>query len=144
MCDYSLHSIASRPAKAGDRLVTSEFRGTTSRGFCAVDKRGTAVCLAPGTELAFAEEPVQGGWLASILLRWGVGRIDSKLARFRKLHPEYAQAHHDALEFANGKIVYLTSLRPGQKATVLQLPADTWPPAGRFAKERAPDRADAQ
>ena len=31
--------------------------------------------------------------------------------------------HHDALEFPDGEIVLLTKLKPGQRATVLQLPA---------------------
>jgi hypothetical protein len=31
--------------------------------------------------------------------------------------------HHDALEFPDGKIVLLTHLCKGQRATVLQLPA---------------------
>lgn len=31
--------------------------------------------------------------------------------------------HHDALEFPDGRIVLLTRLVPGQRATVLQLPA---------------------
>jgi hypothetical protein len=31
--------------------------------------------------------------------------------------------HHDALEFPGGQIVMVTRLLPGQKATVLQLPA---------------------
>ena len=31
--------------------------------------------------------------------------------------------HHDALEFPDGKILLLTQLKTGQKATVLQLPA---------------------
>ena len=103
-----------------------------------------AVCLAPGTELAFAHEPERGGLFASVLLRFGYGRIGSNLARFRKLNPEYAQAHHDALEFANGKIVYVTTLLTGQEATVLQLPADRAQPSlVQIATMRAADRADA-
>lgn len=142
MCDYSLHALASRPAKAGDRLVTSAFAGTTSRGFCAVDEPGVAVCLPPGAELAFEEEPTRGGWLATLLARFDVGHIGSKLARFRKLHPEYAQSHHDALEFANGKIAFVTSLRTGLNATVLQLPVIEPPTiVFRQAKVRLPDRA---
>ena len=31
--------------------------------------------------------------------------------------------HHDALEFPDGQVVLLTHLREGQRATVLQLPA---------------------
>jgi len=53
MCDFSLQSVRSRPAKVGDKLVTRDF-GTGTRGFSAVDDPGLAVCILPGTELAFA------------------------------------------------------------------------------------------
>ena len=56
MCDYSLHLVASRPAKVGDKLVSTSFPHTTTRGFASVDNRNVAVCLLPGTELAFEEE----------------------------------------------------------------------------------------
>ncbi len=36
MCDYSLHQVASRPAKVGDELVTTRFARSTTRGFAAV------------------------------------------------------------------------------------------------------------
>ena len=42
MCDYSLHSIKSRPAKVGDKLTTRDF-GTGTRGFAPsedVERRG--------------------------------------------------------------------------------------------------------
>jgi hypothetical protein len=53
MCDYSLHSVKSRPAKIGDRLTTRHFN-TGTRGFAAPEDASTAVCVRPGTELAFA------------------------------------------------------------------------------------------
>ena len=53
MCDYSLHAVASRPAKAGETLVTTGFYGTSTRGFAAKDQPGVVVCLLLGTELAF-------------------------------------------------------------------------------------------
>jgi len=55
MCDFSLQSVRSRPAKVGDKLVTRDF-GTGTRGFADADDHRTAVCLMPGTELAFARE----------------------------------------------------------------------------------------
>jgi hypothetical protein len=58
MCDYSLHDVASRPAQVGDKLVTTEFWNTMTRGFSPVGKPKLAVCLLPGTEVAF-ENPVQ-------------------------------------------------------------------------------------
>ena len=36
MCDYSLHNVESRPAKVGDKLVTSQFYASSTRGFAAV------------------------------------------------------------------------------------------------------------
>jgi hypothetical protein len=33
MCDYSLELIISRPAKAGDKLVSKRFPNTPTRGF---------------------------------------------------------------------------------------------------------------
>ena len=56
MCDYSLHLVASRPANVGDKLVSTSFPHTTTRGFASVEDRNVAVCLLPGTELAFEEE----------------------------------------------------------------------------------------
>ena len=56
MCDYSLHLIASRPARVGDKLISTSFPHTMTRGFASVDDRSTAVCLLPGTELAFEKE----------------------------------------------------------------------------------------
>ena len=53
MCDYSLTNVRSRPAKVGDTLISHNF-GTGTRGFCAANEPGVAVCVLPGTELAFA------------------------------------------------------------------------------------------
>jgi hypothetical protein len=52
MCDYSLVSIKSRPARVGDKLTTRDF-GTGTRGFAAAEDKAAAVCVLPGTELAF-------------------------------------------------------------------------------------------
>jgi hypothetical protein len=52
MCDYSLQSVRTRPAKVGEKLVTHNF-GTGTRGFAAPEDCSVAVCLLPGTELAF-------------------------------------------------------------------------------------------
>src|SRR6266487_772008 len=55
MCGYSLHHVKSRPAKVGDRLRTVNFN-TGTRGFASPDDRTTAVCILPGTELAFSQD----------------------------------------------------------------------------------------
>src|SRR5580704_690874 len=53
MCDYSLQNVKSRPAKVGDKLTTHQFN-TGTIGFAAPEDANTAVCVLPGTELAFA------------------------------------------------------------------------------------------
>ena len=116
MCDYSLHLVASRPAKAGDKLVSTRFPETITRGFASVDDRNVAVCLLPGTELAFEKEvKCETG-----IFSWRVGH---RVAKFRETNTGKLNVHHDALEFPDGKIVLLTHLCEGQHATVLQLPA---------------------
>jgi hypothetical protein len=49
--------------------------------------------------------------------------VGDQLARFRQIDTEKTHQHHDALEFSNGTLVLVTDLVPGQRATVLQLPA---------------------
>src|SRR6266516_7220382 len=56
MCDYGLQHVASRPAKVGDKLVSTQFSSSITRGFAAVGEPGVAVCLLPGTELAFEKD----------------------------------------------------------------------------------------
>src|SRR5216684_2396703 len=55
MCDYSLHHVATRPAKIEDKLVATKFNNSITRGFAAVGEPTVAVCLLPGTEVAFVE-----------------------------------------------------------------------------------------
>ena len=96
MCDYSLHSVTTRPAKVGDKLTTRVFNFST-RGFCAPEDVHVAVCVLPGTELSFTDE-------------------------VRRARP-WPWSKYDALEFPDGEVVLLTFLMEGQQATVLQLPA---------------------
>jgi hypothetical protein len=106
MCDYSLHNVASRPAQIEDRLVTTKFRKSITRGFAAVGDPNVAVCLMPGTEIAFDEnvecEP-----------SFGIGilpnkKIGYRLARFRQVNMDNPVIHHDALEFPDGQVVLLS------------------------------------
>ena len=117
MCDYSLHLVASRPAKVGDKLVSTSFPETTTRGFASVDDRNVAVCLLPGTELAFENEV---RCETAFVFRSTLGHT---VAKFQQVNKGRSDIHHDALEFPDGKIVLLTHLCKGQRATVLQLPA---------------------
>ena len=85
MCDYSLHPVASRPAKIEDKLVTTTFNNSITRGFSAIGKPNVAVCVLPGTEIAFDDnverEPL-----------FGIGLLPNKKIGQR-----------DALEFPDGQ-----------------------------------------
>jgi hypothetical protein len=120
MCDYSLHSVKTRPAKVGDKLTTRDF-GTGTRGFAAPEDATVAVCVLPGTELAFAHEVKR---LSTRLWPWHESVIRHKTAIFRQINKDKVAAHHDALEFPDGQIMLLTCLSEGQQATVLQLPVE--------------------
>jgi hypothetical protein len=123
MCDYSLHNVASRPAKVGDKLVTTQFLNTSTRGFAAITQPNVAVCLLPGTEVAFDNDvEVEAG--LGLRLNWKRhNAIGAKVARFRQIDMNEPHVHHDALEFPGGQCVLVTRLVEGQRATVLQLPA---------------------
>ncbi len=118
MCDYSLSNVRSQPASVGDKLITRNF-GTGTRGFCTSQDTDVAVCVLPGTELAFADEV---RCEPTGLLPWRPKVINHQTAIFRQVNRERLAAHHDALEFPDGRVVLLTLLREGQQATVLQLP----------------------
>jgi hypothetical protein len=123
MCDYSLHSVASRPAKVGDKLVTAKFDNTSTRGFAAAGEPNVAVCLLPGTEIAFDKEAEWDHVFGHLLPSLRFGKTGQTVARFRQVNLGNPHTHHDALEFANGQILQVTCLSEGQHVTVLQLPA---------------------
>jgi hypothetical protein len=137
MCDYSLHEVASRPAKVGDRLVSTQFWNTTTHGFAAVGDPKVAVCLLPGTEIAFDNEVQrkETGFFLSFF-RKESRYIPHKVGRFRQVNLDNPCTHHDAIEFPDGQIVLLTHLCVGQHATVLQLPAQATVPAPAEARAR--------
>ena len=137
MCDYSLHTAASRPAKIGDELVTTEFWNTTTRGFSPVGEPKVAVCLLPGTEVAFENQVqrVVTGFQLRFFKR-EPEQIPHTVGRFRQVNVDNPCTHHDALEFPDGQVVLLTHLRVGQHASVLQLPAQAKSPAEAEAQAR--------
>ena len=136
MCDYSLQTVKSRPAKVGEKLRTQRFITGTS-GFAAPEDVSTAVCVLPGTELAFAT-PVRCSGRG--LFAWKVKVINHTTAIFRQVNKDNPLTHHDALEFPDGQMVLLTDLLEGQEATVLQLPAQPVTAAEIKAQERVPTR----
>lgn len=128
MCDYSLQQVKSRPAVVGDKLVVTNF-GTGTLGFAPAGEleAPVAVCVLPGTEIAF-DKPIK--------------RYDQELDRgclavFAQVNKEHPHMHHDALEFPDGKSLLLTHLQEGQRATVLQLPAAPKTEAEREKQRRA-------
>jgi hypothetical protein len=131
MCDYSIQNVKSRAAQVGDKLTTRNF-GTGTRGFAAPEDSTTAVCLLPGTELAFAEDIVVG---SSGMIE--TKTVAFKTAIFRQVDKDQPSRHHDAIEFPDGQLVLLTNLAEGQSATVLQLPAQPANTAEAEAQTRA-------
>ena len=117
MCDYSLTHVKSRPAKVDDKLTVKNFNMGT-RGFSASEDFGVAVCVLPGTELAF-----EGGIIQKQPWWQDVVPLSSQVAIFRQVHKDQPMRHHDALELPDGTIVMLNELAEGQTATVLQMPA---------------------
>jgi hypothetical protein len=83
-----------------------------------------AVCLLPGTELAF-DDNVRYDRAFSL---FGKARLNHKVARFRQIDLDDPHVHHDALEFPDGQVLKVTRLAAGQTATVLQLPVATQHP----------------
>jgi len=98
-----------------------------------VESFSLAVCLLPGTEVAFEKnvECQPSLWMGILPSK----KISQRLARFRQINLENAATHHDALEFPDGQVILLTRLKEGQRATVLQLPVS--PRAVEKAKEQA-------
>jgi hypothetical protein len=121
MCDFSLQHAKSRPAVVADKLVSHNFgRGTI--GFKSGDDPvgdATAVCILPGTELAF-DTPIKLRW-ATDESRSIQGRFTTAI--FRQRDKDKPNVHHDVLEMPDGQQILLTLLEEGQNATVLQLPA---------------------
>jgi hypothetical protein len=134
MCDYSLHHVSSRPAKVADKLVTIERAQSNVRGFAAVGELGAklviqdsppevAVCLLPGTELAFDDNVRYDRPFSFFGIGFlGKARVDHKVASFRKVDLDDPHVQHDALEFPDGQVLKIAQLVAGQTATVLQLP----------------------
>jgi hypothetical protein len=121
MCDYSAKSAKTRAAVRGDMILTNDISKHT-RGFASVIEPATAVCLLPGTQLAF-DGPIQF-WQPDV-----AGKVAQKVsclhrvATFVQVDKHDQHTHHDALQFADDSVIKLNDLVPGQTARVLQLPA---------------------
>jgi hypothetical protein len=120
MCDYSVINVRSRPAKVADKLTTRDF-GTGTKEFAAAEDTAMAVCVLPGTELAFSKAVTVAD--RRFIVGWNRETLEYTTAIFRQVNKHYPHIHHDALEFPDGRIILLTRLAADQQATVLQLPA---------------------
>jgi len=99
------------------------FENSMTRGFAAIGEPNVAVCLLPGTEVAFERDVSYERFFAFLPHI----KLGTKVARFRQINADRPRVHHDALEFPDGETVLLTRLCEGQRATVLQLPASPRP-----------------
>src|ERR1700736_5764806 len=90
--------------QVGDKLVSTKFSNSITGGFAAVGEPNVAVCLLPGTEVAFEKE-VECEHALGFFPNWKPGKkFGEKVARFRQVKKELPHVHHDALEFPSGQI----------------------------------------
>ena len=116
MCDYSLHALATRPAEVGETLISTTFPRHIDPRLRFRTRAAVAVCMLPGTELAFAEDvKYDNRWIWTKTIGYRVGK-------FNTIDPHVRERHHDAIEFPDGSHVLVTQLCAGQHVTVLQLP----------------------
>ena len=119
MCDYSITVEKTRPAVVGDKLTVERFGA--SKGFAPQGAgEPVAVCLRPGTEIAF-DKPV--GYADYGLAKPFV-QTGHTTAIFRQVNKDQPLMHHDVLEFPDGSCAFLAHLHLAQRSTVLQLPAE--------------------
>ena len=108
MCDYSLEMYASRPAREGEKYITSRFSsgsiGLASPGDCT-----TAVCVQYDTVLR-----IEG---ISRDLQTRLGLKPSEEVVFERLQHG---AYQDGIKFVNGKELSLQLL--GASVTIMLVP----------------------
>lgn len=113
MCDYSLETYRSRPAREGERYTLHRFPSGT-KGFVSPGDCNTAVCLAPDTRLRLSEIHYNDGVLIRDRGLDGLGPVENATFIRRDRN-----AHRDAVRFDNGVEISLQWLPSGTRATVL-------------------------
>gem|GEM_PF-4394553 len=108
--------MATRPAEAGESLITTTFSGTATRGFASPADPTVAVCMLPGTKLVFTEKIryITGGIVNRTL--------DHCVGVFDPVDSHIKDRHHDAVRFPDGSHVLVTLLSEGQRAAVVSIP----------------------
>jgi len=109
MCDYSLEVYGSRPAREGERYVTTRFPSGTI-GLASPENAATAVCLNCDTALRIDGIPAG--------LRKEFGLKAHEDAVFIRLD---TGAYRDGVRFGNGAEVSLQKFPPGVEIAVKQL-----------------------
>ena len=110
MCDYSLEMYSSRPAREGERYVTTRFP-SGSMGIASPGQPGTAVCMACDTRLTIADIPVE------LAARYNIGA--SADATFTRLD---AGVYRDGLRLDNGVELSLQQLPAGMSVALATQP----------------------
>ena len=109
MCDYSLEVYGSRPAREGERYVTTRFPSGTI-GLASLANAKTAVCLNCDTALVIDSIPV------TMCAELGIKpREDAVFIRLE------SGTYRDGVRFANGAEVSLQRFQPGVGFAVKQL-----------------------
>jgi hypothetical protein len=89
-----------------------------------------AVCMLPGTELAF-EQPVT--YQTTSMFR---ANTSHTVAIFRQINKSVLHIHHDALEFSDGEIVLRTRRKRPSGDTVTEKGDEFPPPHGAYPKAK--------
>ncbi len=119
MCDYSLEMYGSRPAREGERYVTTRFP-SGSMGLASPGQLGTPVCMACDTRLSIADIP------AELAARHGIPA--SAEATFVRLD---TGSYRDGLKFDNGAELSLQQLPAGISVAIAD---ELVKPVGIFQK----------
>ena len=80
-----------RPAEVGDKLVSSQFANSITRGFSAVGEPNVAVCLLPGTELVFDRDVECEHALGFFPNK----KLRDNVARFKQINLDNPYDHHE-------------------------------------------------
>lgn len=107
MCDYSLETYRTTPARTGETYETYRFPSSTV-GFVDAGDKETAVCMSCDTRLIIEQVP------EFVREKLGIGpREEVTFVRLEE------GPHRDGVRFANGQEINLQRLGPGVKAYVL-------------------------
>ena len=108
ICDYSLEGFRSRPAREGEKYVTTRFP-SGSIGLTSPDDCSTAVCVPYDTKLRLEGIPEE------VQRSFSVGREED--VTFVQLE---RGLHHDGVQFRTGAEIPLYVLQQGVTATITE------------------------